>query len=85
MLDSGITYVRGRSGSRLRSAASEIGANAYMIAVVPVTTLTSLFQDGNGPRAASPTTKATRIETTGVPFLLTDASTLGISRSSPSA
>ena len=69
----------------MRKAASDTGANAYMIAVVPVTTFTSLFHDGKGPSAARPTTNATRIDTTGVPFLLTDASALGISRSSPSA
>src|ERR1043165_6834042 len=56
-----------------------------MIAVAEVTTLTSAFQLLNGPSAAQPTTKASRIETTGTPFLLVLASALGISRSAPSA
>src|SRR5215813_13462305 len=82
---SGTRYERGRRASTFLSAAREIGANAYMIAVAPVTTLTSAFQLLNGPNASSPTTAATRIETTGTPFLFVDSSALGISRSSPIA
>src|SRR5258706_4747262 len=81
----GTRYERGRSGSSLCSAASATGANAYMIAVVSVTTLTSAFQLLNGPNAAQPTIAATMIETTGTPFAFVFASTLGISRSWPSA
>src|SRR5690348_9573468 len=81
----GTRYDRGRCGSIFRSAASDNGANAYMMAVAPVTTLTSAFQLLNGPNASSPTTAATRMETTGTPFLFVDASAVGISCSSPSA
>src|SRR5262245_32787204 len=81
----GIRYVRGRSRSSLWSAASDSGANAYMIAVAPVMTLTSALQLLNGPNARQPTTAPTRIDTTGTPFLLVLASALGISCSSPSA
>ena len=56
-----------------------------MIAVAEVTTLTSAVQLLNGPNAMQPTTAATRIEMTGVPFALVFASALGISRSSPIA
>src|SRR5215471_17550356 len=82
---SGTRYERARPASTLCNAAREMGANAYMMAVAAVTTLTSAFQLLNGPNASSPTTAATRIETTGTPFLLVEASALGISRSSPSA
>src|SRR5215467_6058509 len=82
---SGTRYGRGRPASTFCSAARETGANAYMIAVAPVTTLTSAFQLLNGPNASNPTTAATRIETTGTPFLFVVASALGISRSSPIA
>src|SRR5215471_5042190 len=82
---SGTRYERARRPSTFCSAARETGANAYMIAVAPVTTLTRAFQLLNGPNASSPTTAATRIETTGTPFRFVDASALGISRSSPSA
>src|ERR1051326_2419557 len=82
---SGTRYDRGRCPSTLRSAASDTGANAYMMAVAPVTTLTSAFQLLNGPNASMPTTAATRIETTGTPLLFVDDNALGISRTSPSA
>src|SRR5215469_7204131 len=82
---SGTRYARGRFLSTFFSAARETGANAYMIAVAPVTTLTSAFQLLNGPNASSPTTAATRMETTGTPFLFVEASAVGISRSSPIA
>src|SRR6266545_133262 len=81
----GIRYERGRVGSSLCSAASETGANAYMIAVAPVMTLTSDCQLLNGPSAMQPMTAPTRIDTTGTPLLFVLASALGISRSSPSA
>src|SRR4051812_15311226 len=81
----GTRYVRLRDGSSLCSAASEIGANAYMIAVAPVITPTRLFQLLNGPNAMQPTTEAVMIETTGTPRALVFASAAGISRSSPSA
>src|SRR5438105_4374686 len=81
----GTRYDRGRRPSTRCSAASDSGANAYMIAVAPVTTLTSAFQLLNGPNASVPTTAARRIETTGTPFLFVVASAVGISRSSPSA
>src|SRR5664279_3161178 len=81
----GIRYGRVRSLSVLCRAARATGANAYMTAVAPVTTLTSLFQLGNGPNAISPTTAASRIDHTGTPRLSTLARTLGISDSSPRA
>src|SRR5437773_7048310 len=81
----GMRYARGRAPSSFCNAASESGANAYMIAVAAVTTLTSAFQLLNGPNARHPTTAATRIDATGTPFALVLASALGISRSSPSA
>src|SRR5580765_1824255 len=81
----GTRYERGRRLSTLCSAASETGAKAYMIAVAPVTTLTSAFQLLNGPKASVPTTAANRIDTTGTPSLFVVASAVGISRSSPSA
>src|SRR5256885_17225003 len=81
----GTRYDRGRAASSLCSAASDTGANAYMIAVVPVTTSTRAFQLLNGPNAMHPIAAATRIETTGTPFAFVFASTLGISRSRPSA
>src|SRR5215467_6479460 len=81
----GTRYERGRLASTLCSAASDSGANAYMIATAPVTTATSAFQLLNGPSASVPTAAATRIETTGTPLWLVRASALGISRSSPNA
>src|SRR3984957_1366543 len=81
----GTRYDRGRPLSTLWSAASDTGAKAYMIAVAPVTTLTSALQLLNGPNASDPTTAATRMDTTGTPLLLVVASAVGISRSSPSA
>src|SRR6185295_7236916 len=81
----GTRYVRGRVASTRCSAASDTGANAYMIATAPVTTATSAFQLLNGPSASVPTTAATRIDVTGTPFEFVEASALGISRSSPSA
>src|SRR5438128_5528874 len=81
----GTRYARGRPPSTLWRAASDTGANAYMIAVAPVTTLTSAFQLLYGPNASNPMTAATRIDATGTPLLLVEASTLGISRSAPSA
>src|SRR5579862_4073398 len=81
----GTRYVRGRSGSRRCKVASASGANAYMIAVAPVTTCTRSLQLLYGPNARQPTTAATRIDTTGTPSLFVVASALGISRSSPSA
>src|ERR1700760_500578 len=81
----GTRYARGRSGSRRCSVASDTGAKAYMIAVVPVKTSTSWFQLLNGPNAMQPIADATRIDTTGTPLAFVFASTLGISRSWPSA
>src|SRR5438876_3651455 len=81
----GTRYARGRRLSTRCSAASDTGANAYMIAVAPVTTLTKAFQLLYGPKAINPTTAATRIDATGTPLLFVVASTVGISRSSPSA
>src|SRR5665213_476391 len=81
----GTRYDRARRPSILCSAASDTGANEYMIAVAPVTTLTSEFQLLNGPNASVPTTAAHRIDTTGTPFVSVVASADGISRSSPSA
>src|ERR1700689_4700848 len=81
----GTRYERGRPGASLCSAASESGANAYMIAVALVITLTSALQLLNGPNAKQPTSAASRIDTTGTPLRFVLASALGISRSSPSA
>src|SRR5512144_2414511 len=81
----GTRYARGRAPSSLWSAASDSGANAYMMAVAPVTTPTSAFQLLNGPNARQPTTAATTIDITGTPLAFVFASALGISRSSPSA
>src|SRR3954447_19602382 len=81
----GRRYGRGRSGSRSRSAVSEIGAKAYMIAVAEVTRPTSDCQLGKGRNAISPTTKAMRIERIGTPFLLTLATGLGSAFSRASA
>src|SRR5207248_2387794 len=81
----GIRYGRGRCGSILCNAASDTGANAYMIAVAPVTTFTSAVQLLYGPSASIPTAAARRIEITGTPLALVRESALGISRSSPSA
>src|ERR1700694_5018660 len=81
----GTRYDRGRSASTRWSAASDTGAKAYMIAVAPVTTLTSALQLLNGPNPSDPMTAATRMDTTGTPLLLVVASAVGISRSSPSA
>src|ERR1700719_4354739 len=82
---SGVRYDRGRPPSTLWSAASDTGAKAYMIAVAPVTTLTSALQLLYGPNASDPTTAATRTDTAGTPLLFVAASPLGISRSSPRA
>src|SRR5258708_2398718 len=81
----GTRYDRGRSPSTLWSAASDTGANAYMIAVAPVTTLTSALQLLNGPNASEPMSDPTRMDTTGTPLLFVLARAPGISRSSPSA
>src|SRR5947208_10345672 len=81
----GTRYERGRTPSTLWSDASDTGAKAYMIAVAPVTTLTSAFQLLNGPKARDPITEPTIIDTTGTPLRFVVASALGISRSSPSA
>src|SRR5579864_6827860 len=81
----GTRYDRGRSPSTLWSAASDTGAKAYMIAVAPVTTLTSALQLLNGPNASAPMTDATRTDTTGTPLSFVVARALGISRSSPRA
>src|ERR1043166_1732719 len=81
----GTRYERGRPPSTRCSAARETGANEYMMAVAAVTTATSAFQLLNGPKASTPTTAATKIETTGPPSLFVLASAVGISRSSPSA
>src|SRR5438309_10086980 len=81
----GVRYDRGRPPSTRCSAASDTGANAYMIAVAPVTTLTNALQLLNGPNASDPMTAATRMDTTGTPLLLVEASAVGISRSSPRA
>ena len=56
-----------------------------MIAVAPVTTPTSRFQLGNGPKQSTPTTAVTRIETTGTPRALVLARAPGSSDSSPRA
>src|SRR5713101_333743 len=56
-----------------------------MIAVAPVTTLTSAFQLLNGPNASDPITEPTIMDTTGTPLRFVVASALGISRSSPRA
>src|ERR1700724_33277 len=82
---SGTRYDRGRSPSTLWSAASDTGAKAYMIAVAPVTTLTSALQVLNGPNASDPTIAATRMDTTGTPLRFVVANAAGISRSSPRA
>src|SRR5216684_2738143 len=76
---------RGRAPSTLWSDASDTGAKAYMIAVAPVTTLTSAFQLLNGPNASDPITEPTIMDTTGTPLRFVVASALGISRSSPRA
>src|SRR5947208_17073996 len=81
----GARYGRCRAPSTRRSAASDTGAKAYMIAVAPVTTLTSAFQLLNGPNASVPTMAARMVDTTGTPFALVDARAAGISLSSPSA
>src|SRR5580698_6586574 len=80
----GTRYDRRRPPSTLCSAASDSGANAYMMALAAVTTLTSAFQLLNGPNAAEPTTAAARMESTGTPFMV-GASAVGISRTSPIA
>jgi hypothetical protein len=56
-----------------------------MMAVAPVTTLTSALQVLNGPNASDPMSAATRMDTTGTPLSLVLARAVGISRSSPSA
>src|SRR6266581_3522021 len=81
----GTRYDLGRSPSTLCSAASDTGANAYMIAVAPVITLTSALQLLNGPNASDPMTAPTIMDTTGTPFLFVVANAAGISRSSPRA
>src|SRR5205807_10511243 len=81
----GTRYERGRPPSTLWSAASDTGAKAYMIAVAPVTTLTSALQLLNGPNASDPMMAPTIMDTTGTPFLFVVANAAGISRSSPRA
>src|SRR4051812_27849168 len=81
----GERYERARPLSIFWSAASDTGAKAYMMAVAPVTTLTSALQLLNGPKASDPITAATRIDTTGTPSLFVSARAFGISGSSPSA
>src|SRR5260221_12391136 len=81
----GPRYDRGRAPSTLWSAASDTGANAYMIAVAPVTTLTSALQLLYGPNPRHPIIDPKRMDTTGTPLPLVVASALGISRSSPRA
>src|SRR5438105_14812137 len=56
-----------------------------MIAVAPVTTLTSAAQLLNGPNARHPMTDPKIMDTTGTPWRFVVASALGISRSSPRA
>src|SRR5450631_2955011 len=74
----GRRYGRTRSGSDLRSAPRDTGANAYMIAVADVTRPTRLCQLGKGRKTISPTTNASRIETQGTPRLLTLSTTPGM-------
>src|SRR6185437_524290 len=81
----GIRYGRGRSGSRLLSAARDTGANAYMMAVASVMMLTIEFQLGNGAKQISPMTNATRTDTHGMPRLLTLVSASGSTSSLPIA
>src|SRR5882757_9106739 len=81
----GTRYDRGRAPSTFCSAASDTGAKAYMIAVAPVTTLTSALQLLYGPKPRHPMIDPTRMDTTGTPLSLVVASALGISRSSPRA
>src|SRR5437764_3048729 len=81
----GTRYDRGRAPSTLWSAANDTGAKAYMIAVAPVTTLTSAAQLLNGPNASEPMMAPTIMDTTGTPLRFVVASALAISRSSPRA
>src|SRR5256885_3127675 len=73
----GTGYERGRPPSTRCSAASESGANAYMIAVAAVGTATSAFQVLHGPNASMATTAATMIFTTGTPLVCVLALALG--------
>src|SRR5690348_11904921 len=81
----GHRYGRGRSGSRACSAARLTGANAYMIAVAPVTRLTSDDQLGNGRKVSSPRTSARMIDQIGTPRLFVCVSLSLIASSSPRA
>src|ERR1041385_4491818 len=81
----GTRYGRGRWPSTVCRAAKAAGANAYIIAVAPVMTVTSELQLLNGPSAMHPIIDATRIEIHGTPRLLVRVRVAGISRSSPSA
>src|SRR2546430_14570513 len=81
----GTRYGRGRWPSTLCSAAKATGANAYIIAVAPVMTVTSELQLLNGPSATHPISDATRIEIHGTPLRLVFVRATGISRSSPNA
>src|SRR3954453_1696093 len=81
----GSRYGRARFGSRLRSAYSDTGAKAYMIAVAEVTSPTSDCQLGNGRKAISPTMNASRIELIGTPRRLIFASPVGSAFSFPIA
>src|ERR1051326_2845191 len=81
----GTRYDRGRPGSIFCSAASEMGAKAYMMAVAAVMTLTKAAQLLKGPNASRPTNVDRIIEPTGTPFALVRVNTDGSSRSSPSA
>src|SRR5581483_2101086 len=81
----GTRYERGLSPSTLCSAASAIGAKAYIMAVAPVMTVTSALQLLKGPRAMDPIIDATRIEIQGTPRVLVLVRAAGISRSSPNA
>ena len=58
---------------------------AYITAVAPVTALTRPAQLLKGPKPIRPTTRATRIDTTGTPRELVRDSARGISLSSPRA
>src|SRR5215469_803632 len=63
----GSRKTRGRSGSRLRSAASVTGANEYMMTVAEVTRPTRPDQLGNGRNTSTPMTKQMPIDTSGTP------------------
>src|ERR1041384_8554491 len=81
----GTRYGRGRWPSTFCSAAKATGANAYIIAVAPVMTVTSELQLLNGPNATHPIIDAIRIEIHGTPLPLVLVKAPGISRSSPKA